>query len=362
VYPVPPRRCAALLLGAAALLGCGRAESATASASAGLVFVRRVGDSTELVRARIADSAERVLSRTPEREERWPYWSDAAARLLFQAALPGQPNDLFLWSPGSGEETALVRTPERDERWQRWSPRGDRVVYAFRGGDPPAGVALLRPSDGATQLLASSGPEDFFLRPHFSPDGRHLVAQRRGDDGFGSWLWLLEPGQEPRRLTREPDRFDLKGRFTRDGSRIVYSRRRRGSELHRIVSIDVTGGDPRVLAGRGGRDAHSAQPSPTRDEIAFVARQGKGYDLFLADLDGGNARALTRSPERNELAPQWSPDGERLVVTTTPSAAGVPQLVDPEGLVEAGVAVLDRDGRELFWAAGFMPDWMPPWP
>jgi Tol biopolymer transport system component len=236
------------------------------------------------------------------------------------------------------------------------------VVYAFLGGDPAAGVAALRPGDAELEILAASGPQDFFLRPHFSPDGERLVAQRRGEDGVGSWLWLLEPGQAPRRLTHRPDRYDLKGSFTRDGTRIVYSRRRRGADVHRVLSIDLAGGDPRVLAGSDGRDAHSAEPSPTRDEIAFVQRDGRQYDLYRADLDGGNARPVTRSPDRNELAPHWSPDGERLLVTVTPAASGMPELADAESLREASVLVLDRQGRELFQTPGFMPDWMPPWP
>ncbi len=363
MYPVPSRLRSTLLLGAAALLACGAGEPGSPpAASEGLVFTRLVGDSTDLVRARIADGAERAVTSTPERNERWPRWSDAAGALLFQAApRAGGPNDLYLWDPQTGAETPLVVTPDRDERWQRWSPGGDRVVYAFQGGDAAAGVALLRPSDGAIRILASSRAKDFFLRPHFSPDAARLVVQRRGPDGSGSWLWILEEDREPRRVTWGPGRVDLKAWFTRDGSQIVFSRRPRGLNQHRVVRIDGSGENQRVLAGSDGRDSHSAQPSPTRDEIVFVAAGARGYDVFLADLDGAGARALTQTPERNEMAPHWSPDGERLVVTTTPADVGVPGL-SPQDLARSSIRVLDRQGQELFHAPGFMADWMPPWP
>lgn len=361
MYPFPGARCAAAA-GLLLPLACGSAAPDPLTSSAGLVLVRRTGDSTELVQLRLADGAERALTATPAREERWPYWSDAAGRLLFQARLPGEPHDLYLLDPESGEESALVQTPQRDEHWPQWSPRGERVVYAFRGGEPEAGVAWVRPAQGDAELLAEAGLRDFFLRPEFAPDGERVVAQRRGADGRGSWLWLLAAGRPPLRLTRDPVWYDSKAQPTRDGARFVYSRRRRGRGPYQVASVDSAGRDLRVLAGGDGRDAHSATPSPRRDEIAYVALQDGSYELFLAGLDGAQPRALSRTPDRHELAPRWSPDGELIAVTTAPRSAGMPRLADPEGLAQAGVAVFDRSGRERFGAPGFMPDWMPPWP
>jgi Tol biopolymer transport system component len=98
-----------------------------------------------------------------------------------------------------------------------------------------------------------------------------------------------------------------------------------------------------------------------RDEIAFVSNRNGKSEIFLADLSGENARKLTLSSERSDLAPRWSPDGERLVVTSTPVGAGQPRLGDRAGLARTHIVVLNRAGDELFEAEGFMPDWMPPW-
>lgn len=355
MYPVS---CA--LLSALAVLACG--VETGRSPSQGLVFARYAGTSTDLVQVRLADGAERVLTPTPERHERWPYWSSQAQRLLFQAGPADGPNDLFLWDPATGEERPLVQTPERDERWQRWSPDGTRVVYAFHGGDPPAGVAVVDPATGETRIWASSGPDDFFLRPSFAPDGQRLVAQRRGRGGSGSSLWLLRPDAPPQPLTDDPVRFFMKGRFSRDGSRIFYSRRHRGPHPHQIFRMDADGGNPQMLVGGPGVNAHSAAPAPVGNEVAFVSERDDAYDLFVADFETGRMEALTRTPERSELAPRWSPDGKLLVVTTLPARAGLPHMNDEESLEETGIAVIDRDGRERFHTRGFMPDWMPPWP
>src|SRR5439155_24545571 len=48
--------------------------------------------------------------------------------------------------------------------------------------------------------------------------------------------------------------------------------------------------------------------------IVFSARSEQGdWDLFLMRPDGSRRRALTRTPEWNEAAPQFSRDGTRLL-------------------------------------------------
>jgi len=327
--------------------------------------VRRVDGSQELARARLADGAVRPVTATAERMEAWPQWSDAASRVAFEAAAPeaGARADLVLWDPESGRESPVAATHARDERWPAWAPGAAALAFAFRGGEPASGVALLDVATGAASLAAAGGEQDFYLRPAFAPDGRVLVAQRRGPDGRGSHLWLLASGAPPRALTSEPASFDWKPGFTRAGDRIVFSRRPIAGGPAFAARIDAAGGEVQAipLALAPGADVHSARPSPTRDELAFVAERDGRAEVFLADLSGAGVRALTRGSERQAFAPRWSPDGELLVVTATPPGAPTPRLADPEGLEQASVVVLDRAGRVLFETPGMMADWMPPW-
>jgi Tol biopolymer transport system component len=324
-----------------------------------------VEGTTDLARVRLPDGAGRAITRTPDRDESWPYWSTQARRLVFQRdEQRGEGSDLWLWDPESGREEALAASEGREERWPVWSPTGPRLAFAFRGGEPAAGIALvdLRLAGRTFELLARSGARDIFFRPSFSSDGRRLVAQRRDGSGRGSSLWILEPGLAPRRLTNDAAWFDLKAWFTRDGSRIVYSRRRADGGPHQVVSVHAAGGDLRPLAAEASADEHSGRPSPTRDEFAFVSDRSGSYDVFLADLDReGAVRSLTRTPDLDEYAPRWSPDGERLVVTVVESQVGTPGLGDPTALSKARLRVLDREGEVLLETPGLMADWMPPW-
>ena len=155
-----------------------------------------------------------------------------------------------------------------------------------------------------------------------------------------STLWLLEPGAEPAALIPESASFDQKPRFSRDGAWIVFTRRPAKAAPGRIMRVRPDGGEPeRVTRGEGG-DEHSARPSPTRDEVAFISDARGSRDAYRVALDGGAPFALTHTPSRDELAPRWSPDGSYLALTVRP--VGSP---GGRGHPEARVVVLDRSGR-----------------
>jgi Tol biopolymer transport system component len=328
--------------------------------SSGLVFVQREGDGADLARARIADGAVLALWRTPGRDESWPTWSDAAQRLAFQVGRAGQGSrsDLWVWRPGASEPAPIAETPGRDEAWPAWSPAAPQLAFAFRGGSQAPGIALLTFGAGApvARPIAAAPAGGWFLRPRFAPDGASLVAQRRSADD--SQLWILDPAREPRALTSDASWFHLKGAFTRDGARVLFTRRPAGGGPADVASVDLRGGDLRIHASTEAADDQSATPSPRRDELAFVSDRDGSYELYLAPLGGGDARRLTDTPEWDEGAPHWSPDGELLAFTAAPRESASPRR---ETLARSRIRVIDRKGKAVFDAPGLMPEWMPAW-
>jgi Tol biopolymer transport system component len=332
----------------------------TGPCSGGLVFIREVDGKADLARARIADGAVAIVSPTPDREERWPYWSDVARRVVFPARPygPALQMDLVLWDPETGEEGVVASTVARDERWPRWSPVAPRLAYAFKQPRQRSGIAIYDLATERSEVLASIVSPGAFLRPAFSPDGRRLVAQRRAGRSRETELWLLEPGRRPRRLTSEPGAIDTKARFTNDGRTILFTRWPEGGGAGDLFRLDLETGTQRQFASLPTASDSSAWPSPTRDEIAFISDRDGSRDIFLVDLSGGVPRNLTRSPEIDEAAPLWSPDGERLVILRRQRT----ESGHRRSIGENRLAVIDRQGRALFETQGMMADWMPSWP
>jgi Tol biopolymer transport system component len=240
-----------------------------------------------------------------------------------------------------------------------WTPDGSRIAFASGGA-----LWWVAESGGSPEPLAKRGGV-----PGFSPDGRMLAYVSRDEDGRAQ-LWVRNlDGGEARRLTQHED-LTGQPRWTPDGTALLYAA---DGGIHRVAVADAepapveipfaarlelerqevtpsgmrtaAPGDARpargfyglALAPAGDQVAMLALGrlwvfapgetplakaevpatadglawSPDGREVAWSAGPGGAHDLFVADVQTGAIRRLTRLPG-HAMRPSWSPDGERI--------------------------------------------------
>jgi WD40 repeat protein len=97
--------------------------------------------------------------------------------------------------------------------------------------------------------------------------------------------------------------------FSRDGRWIVYLRGR-GNELW-VARVD--GSNARQIPAPGMIDMQLPRWSPDGTQIAFMGKRVNApYRIFIVRFDGQNLREASRGTD-NQGAPTWSPDGRFLV-------------------------------------------------
>ena len=106
------------------------------------------------------------------------------------------------------------------------------------------------------------------------------------------------------------------------------------------------------------RNATEPVVSPDGSRIAFLSDRDGTTDLYVIDVDGGNERRLTRTPEE-EARPGWSRDGKRIWFAVTNDATSRAYTINPDGtnLTLLGsfpgrVATPSPDGTRVLYSQG----------
>jgi len=104
-----------------------------------------------------------------------------------------------------------------------------------------------------------------------------------------------------------------------DGSTIVFDLL---GDLYRMPASG--GAAERLTSGM----AHDMQPrfSPDGSTLVFVSDRSGDNNVWLLDLDSGETRALTRGDGSAYLSPEWTPDGNYVVVARRPPLEGLEKL------------------------------------
>jgi serine/threonine protein kinase len=198
------------------------------------------------------------------------------------------------------------------------TPRGSgsgKIAFASdRSGKPNIWLINI---DG-TGLLQLTDSPDGACQPEWSPDGEKLVFVSPCADNSGSYpgagLFMMNADGSDQKLLMNVPGGDYDPAWSPDGKIIAFTSLRRQDQIPQIYFLHLADNTvTRLLETPENADSQPAW-SPDGTKIAF--RRASTH-VYVISIDGKNLQLVTKAEDITIQSsyPDWSPDGEVLVVT-----------------------------------------------
>ena len=274
--------------------------------------------------------------------------------------------DIYVMRPnGSGVRLVTRDEPqgrvEADDYEPAWSRDGRRIAFTSTRDHPGDGVTsneiyIVGVDGGGLRRLTSNELSEF--SPTWTSDGR-IAFWRCRQAAFACALVAISPDGADEEVVYRARGSVFGADLARQSDTLLFAvHDPRTTRPPSLYTVPLDGGEAREIAA----DAADAAWSPDADRIVFTSdrdRNGRclfhdctGWkpELYVANADGGGGRRLTET-DLQEVFPDWSPNGERVVFA---------RIRDDDDDYELFViAAGGGEPRRLTDNEAF--DWMPDW-
>jgi Tol biopolymer transport system component len=278
-------------------------------------------------------SDRRELLHRPGATAAEPAWAPDGQRLAFTRLVPigryDYRSEVWVADANGGDARRVLGSRTASYGAPAWSPDGRRLVlarYTSQHGRYESALIVVDLASGRRQILlhvAWRAVPDVLGDPAWSPDGRQIAYARTGLDRnafFRPSLWAMRSDGTRRR------------RLAAGGSAPAWS-----PDSLRLAFVSI-------------RDRNGSHREGSDEE-------GYNGELYVMNRDGTGQTRLT-DDEGDEVGPDWSPDGNRIVFASDRN--------DPGGDVGENLELysIAPDGGCLTWLtngtpSSDQPDWRP---
>lgn len=282
----------------------------------------------------------------------WPTWSSGGNELAYIVDNEAR-NQIVVIDVVSGEQSLEQTLTIGELSHLDWSPDGNRFVFAARptAQSPDLDVFSIDVAGARLINLTNRPANDRY--PSWSPDGSRVLFQ--SDQNGNEDIFVMQANGALQTPLTSAAADDTDPAWASDGVRVVFVSERDGNPNLYVMSD--SGADVTAVSAVEERDAHPHwQPDPVQaqDEIAYAGGVLNGLNnVLVVNANGSGLEALTSSATSDDTMPDWSPDGERLVFSSTRAGNYDIYVLDRSAAEIEPVQLTDSPGRD------FHPTWSP---
>ncbi|KAF1013691.1 MAG: Tol-Pal system beta propeller repeat protein TolB [Burkholderia sp.] len=230
----------------------------------------------------------------------------------------------LLISDSDGENAVPALTSSEPIISPAWSPNGTKVAYvSFELCKPVVYIHDL--PTGRRYVISNQKGNN--SAPAWSPDGQTL-AVALSLTGNTQIYSVSSTGIGLRRLTQSSS-IDTEPFYSPDGWWIYFTSDRGGApQIYRMPAQGESAGSGQRVTFTGSYNT-SPRVSPDGKLLAYISRTGRGFKLYVQDLQTGTVNALTNTT--HDASPSFAANGQYILYATEANGQSVLAAVPSDG-------------------------------